>query len=202
MYTKKPIMQLATKADKNHIIQIIAEAYDKNPHVNYVIKNDSKRQKRLRTIANYAFEVGFRRQGVFLTDNKQGITIIFPSSRAKTGIYEVLLMLDVAINACTLPRVWQVNQFENLVKSKRPKDLPYLYLWFFGVSKEALGTPTARQLMKFVFQQSDEQQLPIYIETSLFRNTNIYARYGFETYGQVVVNPDLTVWCMKRTPQL
>jgi ribosomal protein S18 acetylase RimI-like enzyme len=92
-----------------------------------------------------------------------------------------------------------VNNVENLIKKNRASDVEFLYLWFFGVANEALGTSDGRDLMKFIFKMSADQKLPIYLETSLKRNNIIYKRYGFEDYNILKTGyGDLTMWYMMR----
>ena len=40
-------MKQAVRKDKDKVVKIIIESFDANPHVNFVIKNDRKRHKRI-----------------------------------------------------------------------------------------------------------------------------------------------------------
>lgn len=51
-------MKQAVREDKDKVVKIIIESFDSNPHVNFVIKNDRKRHKRIVEMARYAFEFG------------------------------------------------------------------------------------------------------------------------------------------------
>ena len=192
-------MRKAEKSDKDRVIKIICESFDSNPHVNLIIKNDKRRPSRMAAMAEYAFEVGMRRNGVHLTDDAQGVTIIFDFHKIKMNLYEYYLQFKLIFKSFTLPRVLMVNKVENLIKKNRASNVKFLYLWFFGVANEALGSSDGRDLMKFIFQLSADQKLPIYLETSLKRNNIIYKRYGFEDYNMLETGYDnLTMWYMKR----
>lgn len=192
-------MRKAIKSDKEKVVKIICESFDTNPHVSFIVKNDVKRTKRMQSMANYAFQFGLRRNGVFLTDDALGVAIIFENEKVKMNLYEYCLQLVLVFKCFTISRSFMVAKLESLIKKNRASDVDFLYLWFFGVADEALGTTNARDLMKFIFNLSLEQSLPIYLETSIKRNNIIYRRFGFEVYKVLKTGKkDLTMWYMKR----
>ena len=192
-------MKKAQYSDKEKVIRIICESFDANPHVNYILKNDSKRLKRLAVLSEYAFYYGMRRDGVYLTDDDQGVSIIFEYQKVKMGIADYYRQLFLVFQSFTFWRSFWVQKVEKKIKENRAKDVRFLYLWFFGVTQETLGTNNARDMMKFIFDMSLEQKLPIYLETSLKRNSVIYKRYGFEEYNVYETEQkDLTMWYLKR----
>jgi len=192
-------MRKAEKSDKDKVVKIICESFDSNPHVNFIIKNDKKRAARMVAMAEYAFKFGMRRNGVHLTDDGLGVAIIFEYDKVPMNLNEYYLQLQLVFKAFTVSRALMVNKLENLIRKKRAAKVNFLYLWFFGVADEALGTSDGRDLMKFIFTMSKNQNLPIYLETSLKRNSIIYKRFGFEEYNIFRTgHDDLTMWYMKR----
>lgn len=192
-------MKRAIRSDKEKVVRIICESFDKNPHINYIIKNDDKRSKRIAILAEYAFELGMRRNGVTLTDDELGVAIIYRNNFVKMNLYEYSLQAGLALKTFSLLRALKVNKLESLVKKNRETKVDFLYLWFFGVADEGLGTNDGRDLMKYIFKLSFDLKLPIYLETTLKRNNIIYKRFGFEDYK--VLNTgigDLTFWYMVR----
>lgn len=192
-------MKTAVRSDKKNVVKIIIESFDKNPHINAIVKNDKNREARMITLAEYAFELGFRRNGIFLTEDSLGVAIIYPYGKIPLNLKEYFFQLKLVLKTFTIKRVLKVNKLENMITRKRAKHVEFLYLWFFGVANEALGSDDARDLMKFIFQLSKEKKLPIYLETSIKRNSIIYKRFGFEAYDilQTGFN-NLTFWFMKR----
>ena len=192
-------MKKAIKSDENKVIRIICESFNTNPHINFIIKNDEKRDARMRTMARYAFRMGLRRDAVHLTDDGLGVAIIYEYGKVSMNLREYILQLGLGINAFTLRRSYMVNSLETLIRKNRASDVDFLYLWFFGVADEALGTSDGRDLMKHIFSMSADQKLPIYLETSIRRNNIIYKRFGFEDYNMLETGKDgLTFWYMKR----
>lgn len=192
-------MKRAIRSDKEKVVRIICESFDKNPHINYIIKNDDKRSKRIAILAEYAFELGMRRNGVTVTDDELGVAIIYRNNFVKMNLYEYWLQAGLALKAFSLLRALKVNKLESLVRKNRETKVDFLYLWFFGVADEGLGTDDGRDLMKYIFKLSFDLKLPIYLETTLKRNNIIYKRFGFEDYK--VLNTgigDLNFWYMVR----
>lgn len=192
-------MKKATKADREKVVRIICESFYTNPHVSFIVKNDQLKPKRMKALAEYAFEMGIRRDGVYLTEDELGVSIIYEYGKISMNWYEYWLQIKLIFSTFTLPRALMVDRLEREIKSKRSKDLPYLYLWFFGVADEALGTNNARDMMKFIFQMSLDMKLPMVLETSAARNQIIYRRYGFVEYDHFKTGrEDLTMWYLKR----
>lgn len=192
-------MKLAVYSDKEKVVKIITESFKNNPHLNCIVKNDQKKPQRLSKLAEYAFYVGWRRNGVFLTEDEKGVVIIYEQNKHNYNFKELFLQVQMVFQTFTLPRILKVAKLESTIKKNRCNGFEYLYLWFFGVADESLGSSNARELMKFVFSMSAEKQLPICIETSLCRNAKIYERFGFQSYRQLYEpERELRVWFMRR----
>lgn len=150
-------------------------------------------------MAEYAFKIGMRRKGVFLTDDGLGIAIIYEYNKIKMNLFEYWIQFLLVFKVFTPQKALMVNNLESLIRKNRDANVEFLYLWFFGVADEGLGTSDGRDLMKFIFKMSYDKKLPIYLETSIRRNNVIYKRFGLEDYK--VLNTgykDLTMWYMKR----
>jgi len=192
-------MRKASKLDKDKVVKIICESFNTNPHVNFIVKNDSKRPLRMVALANFAFELGMRRDGVYLTDDGLGVSIIYEYDKIKMNLFEYWLQFKLVFQTFSMERALMVNALENNIKKYRIKDFAFLYLWFFGVANEGLGTNDARDMMHFIFELSYENKLPICLETSLRRNNVIYKRFGLEDYNIFETGKEgLTMWYMKR----
>ncbi len=79
---------------------------------------------------------------------------------------------------------------------------PYIYLYIIGVARQHQGKGYGRMLLEGLIEKSENQGLPIYLETETEDNARMYERFGFEII-QVVQLPlvDLPMWEMVRYPQ-
>ena len=192
-------MRHATKSDKKKFIEIIAESFDTNPSVNWVIKNDSKRTKRIRAVANYAFEKALLKQGAYISSDETGIALCYKYNKKSNFIRDYWNQVKLAVVAIGIERIIEVLNREAYLEKLRPKSGEFLYFWFFGVSNEGKGKGAAKELKDYIFNLSDKTGLSIYLETSVAKNKNVYERYGFELYHSWEVKEQgITLWFMKR----
>jgi hypothetical protein len=60
------MIQAAYK-DKYLVVDILTKAFDSNKSVNYVVKQDRKREKRIRKLMDYSFELCWESGEVYLS---------------------------------------------------------------------------------------------------------------------------------------
>lgn len=171
-------MVLATYKDKVDAVRIIADTFDANPSVNIVIGENGNRRKKIKRLAEFAFIKSLNRNGAFLSNNKMGTALCFASDKKGTTFREILSEVRFAFSI-PLVRVFQTLKREAYLKEHRHKE-KHLYFWFLGVQHG--GGNAGFELKNHLFQLSEQQQLPIILETSVLRNKAIYERYGFEVY--------------------
>lgn len=192
-------MRKAGIADKQLVVAIISNSFDKNPSVNSVIKNDSKRKERVRSLADYAFETAVKREGIYLSSDMKGVAICYPFNGKKQTIPDYWNQLKLVVKAISIPRTIEILKRESYIKKQRPQSGNYLYFWFFGVLTDARGKGAAKELKDVLFQESENKQLPIYLETSVLKNKKVYERFGFEAYHSWQMNGEgPVIWFMRR----
>ncbi|MCF2139992.1 MAG: GNAT family N-acetyltransferase [Candidatus Lokiarchaeota archaeon] len=76
---------------------------------------------------------------------------------------------------------------------------PYIYLMVIGVQKDHRGKGIGTKMLRFVIDESENQQLPIFLETELEQNVRFYEKNGFNIVEQVnVKKAGVTIWFMSR----
>jgi len=193
-------MRLANKNDKKKLIEIMVNSYLDNPSLLYYSRNFSNRRKYIARIAAYMFDFAYRRQGVYFSSNEMGVTVCFRYNIRKSDLYDMYLLLRMALKAFKISKILEINRHNRYVKSFRPKDGNYLYFWLYGVLPEEEPRVSAREMGFFMMKQAKEKKLPIYAETTVEKNKNVYVRYGMEVY-HFCYNPEskLSTWFL-RTP--
>ncbi|WP_018615500.1 GNAT family N-acetyltransferase [Segetibacter koreensis] len=173
------------KADKIHkekVIEILSECFENNKSVNYVVKQDSKRKERIRDLMDYSFEACIDAGEIYITDDLTGV-IICSNSADKLPILEEALL--------TVQFVWKVTGIEGIKKALRreqyinqfhPKDEEFIYLWFIGLKKTEQGQGVGSGMLQEIINRSNNEKIPIYLETSNEQNLNFYKKHGFEVY--------------------
>lgn len=175
------LMKHASPSDKQLIIQIFQEAFIDNPHIIYLL--GSKRLKRkIAIMTEHVLRVAQKRGGVYLSENKDGVLIVFEAEALKLSFLEKCSQYWMAIRCFEWRRLPEISKTEKQVQLLRICQPTDLYVWFYAVSDAALGGPTARELMRDLFHLARVQNGAIYAETSIKRNAVVYERFGFECY--------------------
>lgn len=166
----------ASKLDKELVVSLLASSFDTNQSVNYVIKQDSKRTKRVLALMSYSFDVCLKYGEIFFNDDKTAtVCLLYPSTKKETPLLDVKL----GFNAIGLSRVIKVLKRESEIKKHHPKKTPFTYLWFIGVDPKNQSKGIGSALLQDVIAYSKH---PLYLETSVKRNLPWYKKYNFETY--------------------
>ncbi len=174
-------MKQASPSDTQLIIQIFQEAFIDNPHILYLL--GSKRLKRkISIMTQHVLRVAQKRGGVYLSENKEGVLIVFEAEALKLSFLEKCSQYWMAIRCFEWSRLSEISKTEKQVQSLRICQPTDLYVWFYAVSDAALGGPTARGLMQDLFQLAKRKNAAIYAETSIKRNAIVYQRFGFDCY--------------------
>ncbi|WP_103864828.1 N-acetyltransferase [Aquimarina sp. I32.4] len=183
-------MRLATIMDKQRIVDIISKSFDQNNSVNYVVKQDKKRKKRLRLLIEYSIYQGMEFGKVFISkDQNAACILLFPFKKKTTwssAIWDAKLVLMVI----GIQRVNAVMKREKLLKKNHPKESFY-HLWYIGVDPEYQNKGTGSELLDKVLESYNDK--PVYLETSVVSNLRWYQRFGFEIIETIDLGYNLYV---------
>ncbi len=81
--------------DKNKVVNILAASFDNNKSINYIVKQDSKRNARIRTLMTYSFEACRCFGEIFISDGKHTCApVLYPDQR-KTTIKSISLDIQL-----------------------------------------------------------------------------------------------------------
>lgn len=128
-------MKRATRADRDLVVDILSAAFDENRSVHYIIPQDKFRQKRIRALMDYSFEICFSAGEVFLSDDEKGCALISFPDRKKISFKSIAADVKLIFNGTGFGNISKVLRREKAISSHYP-DSPIYYLWFIGVSPE------------------------------------------------------------------
>lgn len=175
-------MRPATRKDAQKSIDIIARSFATNPSILWVIKQDRKQAARIVALARYSFYTALLRKGAYLSDNGHGVALCYRASVKGPLLPGIWNQLVLAVRAIGLLRIGIVLKRQAYVQAQMPKNMDYLYFWFFGVDPLHRGQGDAAELKNEVFSMARKENLPIYMETSVEKNRRVYEHYGFNCY--------------------
>ncbi len=191
----------ASKEDKSNVLRIIEESFENNNSVNWVVKDDNRKKERLRALAEYAFDMGYAKKGVYLSEDGEAVAICFQESIKVNLLKQMYLQTRLFLQAISIKNIGEVLKRQKYLKSVKPTN-DYMYFWFFAASDKGKGQGGAFSLQKGIYELSEKKQLPIYLETTIRKNKIVYERFGFENYHTWhLPKQDFDMWFLRRFPE-
>jgi len=139
---------------------------------------------------------------MYILSDKEGAIFFYKENAYKEGLADYIDQAKMAFNAVGLSRVPQILKTEAYKKRIRPQDGEFIYCWFYGVKVQSRGKGAAYEMKNYLAHIADQLQLPVYVETSVQKNTFAYKRWGYETYHEWhVEGKNKTLWFMRRDPK-
>lgn len=177
-------MKKARYTDKELVVDILTRSFNANQSVNYIVKQDKKRIKRISALMDYSFEVCYMFGNVFLSNDEKACALVLYPDRKKTTFRSILLDAKLIISCVGVKNIRRTLDRETKIKQVQVKDKMY-YLWFIGVNPEYQNTGIGTGLLKEVINDSQVLNRPIYLETSTLKNLPWYKSQGFKVYHEL-----------------
>lgn len=98
-------MKKADYNDKNLAVDILTKSFDTNQSVNYIVKQDQKRIKRVSALMDYSFEVCYLFGDVFLSEDKKGCALVLYLDKKKTTLKSILLDVKLIISCIGIENI-------------------------------------------------------------------------------------------------
>ncbi|NLI54543.1 MAG: GNAT family N-acetyltransferase [Clostridiales bacterium] len=144
---------------------------------------------------------------VLSTEDLSGVLFLLPPGHTRLTDWDYVTSGFIAAPLITgLKQYAFVNACETFLADTQERLLqgrPHYYLWGLAVdpAKQRGGSGTA--LLKTLFEKTDREGLPIYLETHRFENVAYYEQRGFHLiHTGTMPGDDLPFWCMLREPNL
>lgn len=192
-------MKKASYQHKKLIVRILTNAFIANQSVNYVVKQDKNRVKRISGLMGYSFEICYRFGNVFLSDDGKACALILYPDIKKTTLKSIMLDMKMIFSVIGIKNIKKVLIRESKIKQMQPKRI-MTYLWFIGVDPEYQNQGLGNRLLRQIIDDSNKNQRPVYLETSTLKNLPWYEKSGFQIYGEL--NLPYKMYFLKREPDL
>jgi len=177
-------MITATSADRHIVIDILTSSFDTNKSVNYIIKQDNHKVRRIQRLMDYAFHMCLRFGHVFLSDDKKGCALMIYPEKKQNTFQTLIWNLKLAFFSIGITNLPKTVKRESEIKKRHPTD-PFTYLWFIGVFPAAQGGGIGSLLLDQVLHYSKTQQRNVFLETSTQVNLPWYEKFGFRKYDEL-----------------
>jgi len=189
-------MQRAINAERNIVVEILTQSFSDNKSVNYTIKQDSRREQRIRKLMEYSFDVCKMFGDVFITEDKKGCALVLMPDKKTTSLKSVMLDIKLVSSVIGIASARKAMSREAAIKKVHPNELLY-YLWFIGVQPTEQGKGIGSSLLNEVIQEGRNKKRTICLETSTLKNIPWYEKHGFKPYRELDFG--YALYCMKLT---
>lgn len=191
-----------TANDLDSLVGVFSRGYDQDPFINYLVKQDRKREERKRRF----MLAGLTRLGLpfgetWMNEAGDGAAIWQPPGQRPDGTLHDLAMLRTLVGVSGPRGVLRSVSAFSLTEKLRPKE-PHYYLLAIGVDRSRQGHGIGSLLLAAMTDRIDREGIGSYLESSNERNLPLYERFGFEV-REVIALPDggPTLWAMWRRPR-
>ncbi len=183
-------MQEAQLKDKALVISLLCEAFDTNPSVNYVVKQDRRRKQRIRSLMHYSWNICRKYGKVYLADNRKACALIVFPDKKKPSLWTMFLDVKLMFSSIGIKKLPLILERDKKIKSNYPNSKVYA-LWYIGVYQKEQGKGYGSSLLSELLQDAKSKGRNVYIETSVTANVKLYEKYGFQLYGELKLDHEL-----------
>ncbi|MGC9343295.1 MAG: hypothetical protein ACP5E3_11390, partial [Bacteroidales bacterium] len=169
--------------DKEIIIETVARAFSQSPRLLSIMK-DGDKERRLRIMAEYAYHLVSKFDGIYLSEDKTTVLMYWTKKQYKRDLIDLYRYLTMFFKCIKPGKAISTMKREKLVESLRP-DLPdYIYVWVLGQNPEKTSLRGLADIRDHLFGISEEKNLPILIETTVEKVLKLYKYVGFDIYNE------------------
>ncbi|RAJ26056.1 GNAT family N-acetyltransferase [Pedobacter cryoconitis] len=187
-------MLKAESKDKTIVVDILTKSFNENRSFNSIIKQDKHRVNRIRKVFEYYFDTCSRYGSVYLSEDKNACAVISFPDQKKVTFRSVLMDIGLLF-VLGLKSVKLGFSREAKIRAVHP-DSAFYYLLFIGVNPDFQQQGIGRKLLEELVADSEVLKRPVYLETYLEKNIELYKKAGFKIYNELDFG--FPVFCMKR----
>lgn len=188
----------AQRKDKARVIEILCNSFEHDPHINWLVGEESGKPKRMKRLMAYAFEHAFINGTIELTDDVKAVAL-WKNHRSDKMNLPLGIENIRFLSAFGFERLKRITQMENEISKRYPKNRFFEYLWFIGTQPSEQGKGYGSALLRPRLKKSSEENRSIYLETTTDSNVAYYQKKGFELYDKIVPesSASLTIFLLK-----
>ncbi|HWV70462.1 MAG TPA: GNAT family N-acetyltransferase [Pseudosphingobacterium sp.] len=180
----------ASKKDKDLVVNLLSHSFKDNQSVAYIVGKRNDKQKRIRALIDYSFELCFLFGEVWLSDDKKACALVLYPHQKRTTLKSTWLDIQLIIRAIGWKGALKAIKRESKIKGIQSKE-EMAYLWFIGVLSTEQHKGIGSSLLKQVLDGAANAGLSVYLETSTPKNIPWYRSFGFQNYGTINLGYDL-----------
>jgi ribosomal protein S18 acetylase RimI-like enzyme len=195
----------AWHGDLDALAEVLAEAYDKDLLMNWIVFQDEKRIQRMRKYFEVALkDYSMKYDHVFTTEELDGVAIWYPPEPRncwKASMLKQLSLVHKFIPISGIRKIPILLVADDMVHKHHFKE-PHYYLSVIGVHPAHQGRGVASHLIRKVLLMCNERSVPAFLETATERNLGYYAQLDFKVIEEYLLPQNgPKVWTMIYEPK-
>ena len=185
---------------------LCAEAFLESPHIRFFFPDRSRRRKDSATLFKMRIRYALLYGDVQIASSElEGLAAWLPSSCAEMTTPRQIraggIGLYRAVGSRAVGRMRDVASHNEALRQRHAPS-EHWFLSILAVRPSCQRQGFASRLLTPKLHESDEEQIPIYLETTEERLVPMYERYGFGVCeASAVAGCDVVVYGMMRTPR-
>jgi GNAT superfamily N-acetyltransferase len=196
------LIRKASAADRNDVVALLTRAFAHDAIVRFIFPDDETYAHRAGLFFGHYFDV--RLAGGEVTvfgDDVAGASLWTPPGGNRRGAAFVDEHWQRTVLDHLEPEeIARYEAFAEVLAAMTPRE-QHWYLGLLGTDPERRRTGVARALLDPMLARADADRLPVFLETGIPQNLEIYARFGFSQVAEAVVPSGPIVWGLLRTPR-
>jgi ribosomal protein S18 acetylase RimI-like enzyme len=200
---RSPIgVRRASAADHDAVVTALARAFDDDPIVGYLLRQDERRSEAYSACFSAFFRFMFLpHDEVWMEEGGRGAALWTPPGHADVRVGAALSMGPALIGAVGLGRLWRSARGMGRVQRVHPTR-PHYYLFALGVDPMHQGHGIGSAMLAKVLERCDTDGVGAYLEASTAASARLYARSGFMGEAEFRMADDAPpLWPMWRDPR-
>jgi ribosomal protein S18 acetylase RimI-like enzyme len=188
--------------DISRVADLLGRAFDDDPVMNFLAKQDARKPQRIRTLMDVALRKLTQPFGeTYVTSGFEGAALWNPPGGRPHGILNDLKLLPDMVRVSGFRGLRRVIGAFDMMEKKHP-EAPHYYLLAIGVDPAHQGKGIGTRMMAPILERCDRERMPAYLESSKERNIRLYERNGFEVTERVELpRGGPPAWLMWREPR-
>ncbi len=192
-----------TPAQRSELTDLIAAAFDDDPAINWMVRQDRHRSAAIRLFFDVLIKTEYlQHRECYLLGDRSGATVWLPPNvEEDAGLWQTLRQLPAMIRVFRWRGLKRALGVHSLLEERHPKT-PHYYLFAIGTDPQKRGQGIGSRLMRPMMERCDRENVPAYLENSKERNLPFYERHGFQVVDELVLpGGGPPIWPMWREPR-
>jgi ribosomal protein S18 acetylase RimI-like enzyme len=197
-----PAVRHAALAEQARLARTLARAFDQDPMINWLLRQDAGRESAFRRFFNIALgRMAAPYNLIFTNARLQGAALWLPPGNWRMGLWQQLQLLPAMASSVGYRRVPGVMAGIGALERQHPRE-PHYYLFLLGVEPRCQGQGVGSSLLQPVLAQCAAEGMPAFLETANPRNLPLYEHHGFRVRAEFTVpHGGPLTWLMWRDPR-